>query len=120
IVGTAVLRQEAMGFGDVTLMSMIGAFLGWQSCLIIFFMAPIAALAVGLLRLLLIRDREIPYGPFLCLATSVVVLYWAPIWDYVFGIFSLGWIIPCAMLACLALMIPLLMLIRTITNLFHA
>ena len=37
IIGTLTLRQEAMGFGDVTLMAMIGAFTGWQSTLLIFF-----------------------------------------------------------------------------------
>ena len=68
IIGAIVLRREAMGFGDVTLMAMIGAFLGWQPCLVIFFLAPFAGLVVGVLRLILFRDREIPYGPFLCLA----------------------------------------------------
>ena len=102
VIGRAVLDQEAMGFGDVTLMSMIGAFLGWQACLIVFFMAPFAALVLGLLRYFLIRDREIPYGPFLCLAVFVVIIYWAPIWDWAWGIFALGWFLALAMLACLA------------------
>jgi leader peptidase (prepilin peptidase) / N-methyltransferase len=120
IVGRAVLNQEAMGFGDVTLMSMIGAFLGWQNCLIVFFLAPFAALAVGLLRYLLLRDKEIPYGPFMCLAALVVILYWAPIWDWAQGIFGLGWFVPLAMLACLAIMAPLLFLLRAISNAIHA
>ena len=42
LIGTAALRREAMGFGDVTLMMMIGTFLGWQACLIAFFLAPFA------------------------------------------------------------------------------
>ena len=77
VIGTTVLHREAMGFGDVTLMAMIGAFLGWQPCLIIFFLAPFAGLVIGVLRLILFRDREIPYGPFLCLATLVVIVAWA-------------------------------------------
>ena len=120
IVGRAVLNQEAMGFGDVTLMSMIGAFLGWQTCLIIFFLAPFAALVVGVVRYFLLRDREIPYGPFLCLATLAVIVYWAPIWDWAYGIFALGWFVPLVMLACLAMIAPLLYLIRAISNIFRA
>jgi len=120
IIGSVVLSQEAMGFGDVTLMSMIGAFLGWQNCLIVFFLAPFAALALGLFRYLLLRDREIPYGPFLCLAALTVIVYWAPIWDWAVGFFALGWIVPLVMLACLAIMAPLLFLLRAIFSAIHS
>ncbi len=108
-----------MGFGDVTLMCMTGAFLGWQSCLIVFFLAPFAALVVGLLRYFFLRDREIPYGPFLCMAALGVIIYWDPIWDWAQGVFALGWFVALAMLACLALMAPLLFLLRAIFNAIH-
>jgi leader peptidase (prepilin peptidase)/N-methyltransferase len=117
IVGTAVLKQEAMGFGDVTLMAMIGAFLGWQACLIILFLAALTAVLVAVLRLIFLHDREIYFGPFLCLGALIVIIYWAPIWNYTAYIFALGWILPLMMLACLALMAPLLMLLRLISNL---
>lgn len=76
LVGALIFRREAMGFGDVTLMAMIGVFLGWQACIIIFFLAPCLGLLVGLTQIALGRGREIPYGPFLCLATVTVIVGW--------------------------------------------
>jgi leader peptidase (prepilin peptidase) / N-methyltransferase len=108
IVGTAVLHREAMGFGDVTLMAMIGAFLGWQCGLIIFFLAPFAGLVIGVLRLILFRDWEIPYGPFLCLATLFLIVDWADIWAQTQATFELGWLVPLAVLCCLVLMAVML------------
>ncbi len=119
IIGTAVLKREAMGFGDVTLMAMIGAFLGWQTSLVIFFLAPFAALVVGLVQVVLIRDSEIPYGPFLCLATVATVVYWAPIWDWSGRIFELGWFVPAVMVVCLALMALLLGAWQAIRGMFR-
>ncbi len=114
VIGTAVLNREAMGFGDVTLMAMIGAFLGWQACLMVFFLAPFAGLILGLLTLLLYREREIPYGPFLCLAALVVIVRWAALWNWASPVFSLGSIIPLVVLACLVLMGLMLGVIRLV------
>jgi len=114
IIGSAVLRREAMGFGDVTLMAMIGAFLGWQPCLIVFFLAPFAGLVVGLMSLILRRGPEIPYGPFLCLATLVVLVRWAALWQFTEPIFALGGILVLVLFLCLALMVPLLIVTRMV------
>ncbi|OHB83653.1 MAG: hypothetical protein A2V98_25005 [Planctomycetes bacterium RBG_16_64_12] len=103
-----------MGFGDVTLMAMIGAFLGWQPCLIVFFLAPFAGLVVGLMSLILRRGPEIPYGPFLCLATLVVLVRWAALWQFTEPIFALGGILVLVLFLCLALMVPLLIVTRMV------
>jgi leader peptidase (prepilin peptidase) / N-methyltransferase len=98
VAGKKALRKEAMGFGDVTLMMMIGAFLGWQACVIIFFIAPFAALIVGILQMILRRDNVIPYGPFLCLGACIVVVRWADFWNdapgSVQGLFYFPWLVP--------------------------
>lgn len=80
IIGSWVLRREAMGFGDVVLMAMIGSFLGWQPTLIVFFLAPACALCVVLASLVVHRPREIPYGPYLSVATLAVLFGWRWIW----------------------------------------
>ena len=97
-MGRVALRKEAMGFGDVTLMMMIGAFLGWQPTIFIFFIAPFAGLIVGFTKFILRRDDMIPYGPFLCLATATVTVWWAWFWNQEPGsyqsIFEFGWLLP--------------------------
>jgi len=111
IVGTAALKREAMGFGDVTLMMMVGAFLGWQAGVMIFFLAPFAGLVVGLLQLLLRQDDVIPYGPFLCLASLFVMVFWGPVWTYqnptgfsVQDIFATGGILFAVLIVCFAML----------------
>ena len=111
--------REAMGFGDVTLMAMIGAFLGWQPCLVIFFLAPFAGLVVGVLRLILFRDKEIPYGPFLCLAALALIVNWNALWTWSQPLFALGRLVPLVMLGCLVLMALMLAGWRLILSLFR-
>jgi leader peptidase (prepilin peptidase)/N-methyltransferase len=113
IIASNMLRKEAMGFGDVTLLAMIGAFLGWQPCLIIFLVAPFFGLIFGLFRFLTRSEREIPYGPFLCLATLLVVVHWQSVWPRAQSYFLLGWWIPGIVAVCLALLAGMLLVIQT-------
>lgn len=69
-------ETESMGFGDVELLAMIGAFLGWQKALLTFFLAPFLGIIVGVIALVKKKDHAIPYGPFLSIA-ALVSLFWA-------------------------------------------
>lgn len=104
IVGSAALAREAMGFGDVTLMMMVGTFIGWQAGVIVFFVAPFAGLIGGLLQLVLKNDDQIPYGPFLCLGTLFVLVRWADVWNHTVFFFLLGWLAPAVLLVCMVLL----------------
>lgn len=113
IIGRQALGQEAMGFGDVTLMTMIGAFTGWQATLAIFFLAPVAALLISVTQWILTRRRDIAFGPYLCLATLFLLLRWGSIWHESIGrVFALGWLIPAMVVLCLALMWAMLIILR--------
>jgi len=95
LIGFWILRKEAMGFGDVVLMAMIGSFIGWQPVIVVFFLAPICALVVVILSLFFRRGSEIPFGPYLSLGTLLLVLGWKQIWPKVNErIFELGIIVP--------------------------
>lgn len=74
------LGREAMGLGDVTLMAMVGAWLGWQPCVLACFLAVFIGLAHGVVQLLLHSETELPFGPSLCLGAAVVVVGWRPLW----------------------------------------
>ena len=76
IVATWALNMEAMGFGDVTLMGMIGALIGWQAALIAFFLSPFAAIVIVLVRYVITRDAYTPFGPYLCAGTMLTILWW--------------------------------------------
>ena len=90
LIGFQVLKREAMGFGDVVLMAMIGSFIGWQPVVAVFFVAPVLALAVVAVSWLSRRQREIPYGPYLSVATLVVLLDWPHVGPAVGRVFSTG------------------------------
>jgi leader peptidase (prepilin peptidase) / N-methyltransferase len=68
-------ETESMGGGDVKLLAMIGAFLGWKAALITFFLAPFFGMVVGLFNMLVRKDHLIPYGPFLSLA-ALAAIFW--------------------------------------------
>lgn len=112
IIGSGALGKEAMGFGDVTLMAMIGAWVGWQASLMIFFMAPFVAVVFCVVQWILTRRRDIAFGPYLCGAALVLLLFWDPIWQQARPIFGLGWMIPQVLFFCLILMGGLLSLWR--------
>jgi len=75
LLGKMVFRKEAMGGGDVKLMAMIGAFIGWKLVLLVFFVAPFFGAIVGIILKIKNKVELIPYGPYLSLAT-VICIFW--------------------------------------------
>jgi prepilin signal peptidase PulO-like enzyme (type II secretory pathway) len=119
IVATAALQKEAMGFGDVTLMAMIGAFVGWQPSLYIFFLAPFLGILIAVVQWVLTRRPDIAYGPYLCAATVCAIVFWGRIWTgWLDGIFRLGWWIPGLLVVCMGLMGLMLLGIQGLKILF--
>lgn len=73
---------EGMGLGDVKLLAMIGAFLGWQGALLTLCVGACAGAVVGIGLVLAGRgkaDTELPFGTFLSAAALLVVFARAPL-----------------------------------------
>jgi leader peptidase (prepilin peptidase) / N-methyltransferase len=71
-------KREGMGGGDIKLLAMIGAFLGWQSLLFVIFASSILGSLVGIGAMLKQKKggkTVIPYGPFLALAAVIYLFF---------------------------------------------
>ena len=66
---------QAMGFGDVKLAAVIGAFLGWERLLLTLVVAVFAGALVGVVQLAMKSENRIKFGPFLALG-ALVALFW--------------------------------------------
>jgi leader peptidase (prepilin peptidase)/N-methyltransferase len=73
---------DAMGLGDVKMLAMIGAFLGWQQIIVVLFLASITGALVGI-GLAMSRGRsmqsKLPFGTFLALAAFLASLWGEPL-----------------------------------------
>jgi len=79
ILGDWIFKKESMGGGDIKMVAMLGAFLGWQKVLFIF-LAGAALGLVGSIAFMIVsartrKERLIPFGPFLALAALVAIVY---------------------------------------------
>ncbi len=83
---------EAMGGGDVKLMGMVGAFLGWKGALLTIMIGSLVGSVTGLALIMLKRhqmDKVIPFGPFLALGALVTAFYGPDILSWYLGLIRL-------------------------------
>ncbi len=80
LISRWMLGMEALGFGDVTLMAMIGSFLGWQPMVFVFLLAPVGGTVVAMTLWLTRARHAMPYGPYLSAAAIVVLFLWRWLW----------------------------------------
>jgi len=78
-LGYQLLRKiEGMGGGDIKLMAMLGAFLGWQSLWFILLLSSLIGAIVGI-SVMIYKGKDmkyaVPFGPFLSIA-AVAYLFW--------------------------------------------
>ncbi|MDD2955838.1 MAG: prepilin peptidase [Oscillospiraceae bacterium] len=93
LFGEHVLHREMMGGGDIKLFCVLGLFLGWKLSL----MTLIFACFTGILFGLVFRNKTFgggeepagafPFGPAVCLAAWVVLLFGRPLLDWYFSLF---------------------------------
>lgn len=75
VLGDFLFKKESMGGGDVKLLAMMGAFIGWKYALLAFFLAPFFGGVYGVIEKIRVKESTIAYGPFLAVS-GVIALFW--------------------------------------------
>lgn len=73
-----IFKREGMGGGDVKLLAMIGAFLGWKAVILTILLSSLIGSITGILMMIL-KGKDfkyaIPFGPFLSLGAVIALFY---------------------------------------------
>jgi leader peptidase (prepilin peptidase) / N-methyltransferase len=78
-------KRDGMGGGDIKLLAMIGAFLGWQSLLFVVFASSLSGSLIGIAAMIKQGKggkTRIPFGPFLAFAAMLFLFYQAEIFRW--------------------------------------
>ena len=82
---------EAMGLGDVKMMFMVGAYLGWRLTILTIFVGVLTGSIIGILLMAQQRERNmqmlLPFGVFLGLGAIAALLFGAPLVEWYAGQF---------------------------------
>ncbi len=84
--------QEGMGGGDVKMLAMIGAFLGWKLAIVTLVFSSIAGALIGLLVLAIRKGGlkyALPYGTFLALGALIASLFGDQIVAWYVGLYRI-------------------------------
>jgi leader peptidase (prepilin peptidase)/N-methyltransferase len=84
-------REEGMGMGDVKMLAMIGAFLGWKLMVLTLVLSSLLGSLVGVLVIVIKRGGmkyALPYGTFLSIAALVASLVGQRILDWYLGFYQ--------------------------------
>ena len=82
-----ITKREGMGGGDIKLLAMLGAFLGWKSLFFILFVSSLLGAVVGV-SAMIIKGQDmkyaVPFGPFLSIAAVAYLFVGADVMNFLF------------------------------------
>jgi leader peptidase (prepilin peptidase) / N-methyltransferase len=82
-----ITKREGMGGGDIKLLAMMGAFLGWKSLFFILFASSLLGAVVGISTMIAKgKDMKyaVPFGPFLSAAAVAYLFVGVDVMEYFF------------------------------------
>jgi leader peptidase (prepilin peptidase) / N-methyltransferase len=83
-----VRKKDGLGEGDIVMLAMVGAFLGWQNVLLVLFLSSLGGSLVGFVFIFFLKkgtDFLYPYGTFIG-AAALPAIFWG---EYVWNLYIL-------------------------------
>jgi leader peptidase (prepilin peptidase)/N-methyltransferase len=74
-LGKHAFKKEAMGGGDIKMMAMVGAFVGWQGVFLTIFLGSVVGTVIFGPLALAGKKKDVPFGIFLALGAAVAFLW---------------------------------------------
>ncbi len=84
-----IAKKEGMGGGDIKLLAMIGAILGWKGVLFTVFISSATGSIVGIIVMLRMKKNmklAIPFGPFLSIGAMAYIFFGPELIEWYFRI----------------------------------
>jgi len=81
----ALVSRGGMGGGDIKMMAMVGAVVGWKAVLLVTFLGSLTGSVAGVFLMIVKgkgRKTKIPFGPFLALGTLMTLFYGQELMGY--------------------------------------
>lgn len=82
-----ITKREGMGGGDIKLLAMLGAFLGWKSLFFILFVSSLLGAFVGI-SMMIAKGKDmkyaVPFGPFLSIAAVAYLFVGVDVMRYLY------------------------------------
>jgi len=83
VIGKKIYKREALGGGDVKLSFIIGMTLGIQLSMVSLIFSTFLALPYAIATIVLKKDSEVPFGPFIISSLLIVFLYYDKFYNIV-------------------------------------
>ena len=83
-------KLEGLGMGDVKMMAMVGAYLGWKGVLLTLFLGSLSGSLIGLMVMAQRRGglkTKLPFGTFLGIGAITTVYFGEPLMNWYSGLF---------------------------------
>jgi leader peptidase (prepilin peptidase)/N-methyltransferase len=85
-----IRHEEGLGMGDVKMLAMVGAFLGWKLAIVTLMLASVAGAVIGLLIIATGRGDmkyALPFGTFLALGAGLAAVAGPGLLDWYLGLY---------------------------------